>query len=192
MFDFLMPEKDETVYFFDISITFNLGFVANLDETGATNDSIWIPLGDEEMYKKYIGKLLLNHKNITIKTLINNIEIFNNDLTAMGMSYQLTHKFKFLKDTVTNLLEFKISGFDQQHMLLLPTGLGARPAIKIQKINFEDVNILTVFTEQSKFHFNDLGTTGDFTFSCNGTSKFEFETPIYSWLVKNRHLAVCY
>jgi len=192
MFNELMLKKPKTDYFFNIDIDFELGFVVNLDETGTTDDSIWIDFNDHTNYKKYVSSLPLNHKNISIKILINDTEILNNRLDAAEALNKLNFKFKFSEITVTNLLEFKISGFEQQHMLLLSSGLGARPAIRIKKINFEDVNILTVFTEHSKFRFNEIETIGDITFTCNGTSKFEFETPIYCWLLKNKQLIDCY
>jgi hypothetical protein len=192
MFNFLMPEKPELVYFFNIDIMFALGFIANLDETGATDEAIWIPLGDHINYERYIGKVPLSHKNLSFKISVNNIEISNNDLDNAEMHVQSHHKFEFSKESNTNQIEFKILGFDQSHMLLLPNGLGARPAIKIEKINFEDVNVLTIFTEQSKFKFNDQETVGDFMFSCNGISTFDFDTPIYRWLLQNRQLINCY
>jgi hypothetical protein len=121
MFNFLMPEKPELVYFFNIDIVLALGFIANLDETGATDEAIWIPLGDHKNYERYIGNMQLSHKNLSFKTSVNNIEISNNNLDNAEMHVQLHHKFEFGKEPETNQIEFKILGFDQSHMLLLPT-----------------------------------------------------------------------
>lgn len=188
MSSFQMPiKKPDPIYFFDVDIEFSLGFVANLDETGETDNSVWIGLIDQENYKKYIGKLALTHKNINVEILVNQESIFNKELTGALPLQQVNYKFKFFKETVSNLLNFKITGFLPAHMLLLPNGLGARPAIKIEKINFEEVNVITVFTEFSTFTSNNK-TIGDYIFTCNGVSSFEFNTPIYKWLIDHREI----
>jgi len=196
MSDSVFPiKKPDPIYVVDIDIEFAIGYIANLNESDSLNQSdeidhsIWIDLNDHVNYKKYLKNLKINHRNIFFQVKLNHNTVFNINLETAPESQQLNYKFKFLKDSAVNLLEFDISGFDnEQHMLLLPNALGARPAIKIQKINFDHVDAMQIFSEFSEFKFDNNKTVGNYIFTCNGVSTFEFETPIYRWLLAHRQL----
>jgi hypothetical protein len=190
MFNYQFPiVKPEPKYSFNLSGKVVLGFVANLDESGNINDEIWIDFDDQTLYKQYFDDLDINHKNIVFECLINNRSVLHINLTdCLSGDFYLNHNFTFSKKAVSNILEFKISGFSNEHMLLLKNQMGARPAIKIDVIDIENVDILPVFAELSKFYFDSSVSIGDKVFICNGSSRLVFETPIYKWLLKHKNL----
>jgi len=180
--------KEPEIFNFELMINFSKGFVANLDETGNSDNAIWIPFNNADTYKKLIGDTELNHNGLFLNVSVGAAHQIKINLTDVPELFQINTKINFLKNISQKTLDINILGFNESHMRLLSNNLGCRPAIKIENINFEQIDITPIFTRNSEFNFDTGKTIGDFIFTCNGLSKFEFETPIYKWLVKNKEL----
>jgi hypothetical protein len=182
--DFEMPAKPTKDNHWLLDLNFKLGFVANLDETGQVDNSVWIDLDNQTDYLKYIGPRKINHQGINFKICLDGSELVNLPAESLGhIQYNvldtLAHK--------TRLLTFEISGYQSNHMPLIEENLSARAAIKLEFIKFENVNLNSLLSSRAMFKFNENDSAqGVNIFTCDGIFCWDFFTPIYHWLLENQ------
>jgi hypothetical protein len=190
MFNLIPPGKPTGQQCWNLKISFCTGFVANIDESGGKDCSVWIDIDNHQQYRKYLGKINLTHHGITFEILFNDKIFYSapaEDIGNQTVCQSIKTDEKFVDCTLT----FKISGFQDHHAPLISESTSSRPAIKIKSIEFEGVDVTKLFVNDSIFLFNDSKSIGDTIFGCNGVSTYKFHTPIYSWLLKNSQYIIC-
>jgi len=188
MFNFqLPPNKPLNQQHWNLKISICTGFLVNIDETGASDQSLWINCNDDVQYTNHLNNTKLAHDGIEVQITLNDNILDQLDLTNI-LEKTFVHDIDTDSNRIDCNLKLTVSGFEDRHMLLLANDMGARPAIKITNIKFEDVDITKIFNDRSIFIFNQTQSIGDTLLSCNGISSFDFYTPIYSWLLKNKNL----
>jgi len=178
------PGKPLVPQFWNLKISVSTGFLANVDETGTDDHSIWIDLNDRIQYDNHIGSINLTHHGITLEISLND-KILHSCAAEDIVDLTLSHMIETTENPVNCVLSLRVSGFQDHHMPLISNSISARPAIKIKSIEFENIDITKFFINDSTFVFGNNTSTGDTIFGCNGTSTYNFYTPIYSWLLKN-------
>jgi hypothetical protein len=185
-----MPiKKPDIIYTTKLKISFVLGFVANLNEIEYDGQSIWIDLDDKKLYDRHIGQITLNHKHINFSISINDNIIYQAQVN--DQHNDINHAFEFDNQLTQHTLKFKSYGFRDEHMPLTSANTSSRTAIKITSIQFDEIEIMPIFKDQSKFNDNNLDYVGNSMFTCNSESLLYFNTPIYRWLLENKKL-ICY
>jgi hypothetical protein len=179
------PGKPLITQFWNLRISVSTGFLANIDETGTVDHSVWIDINDHTQYSNHIGAIELTHHGITFELLLNDKILYRGGAEDI-VDLTLSHPIETTETPVDCTLSFKISGFQAHHMPLITNSVSARPAIRIKSIEFENVDITKIFINDSTFVFDNGESTGDTVFGCNGTSTYNFYTPIYAWLLKNK------
>jgi hypothetical protein len=188
MNNYQMPiTKQVPKYTVNLKIEFELGFIANLVETGANDQSIWIGLDDHQSYREHIGNYNINHCGIVFDIGVDNHTVYQSNLIGIS-KHVVEESVEFDGTYKTHYLQLRCQGFCDKHMPLTSEGVSSRAGIKIMDICFDDVSVMSVFNNQSKFKFDQVEIIGSSIFSCNGSSILEFKTPIYRWFLENRQL----
>lgn len=182
------PNKPLHQHYWNLKISMSTGFVANIDVNSSVDNSVWIDCNDTVQYQTYLGDVMLSHSGISLRILLDNNVIYSSDLDHVN-----THKVSLdvlaTPEHHHHKLQFEITGYQPDlHMPLMANHTEARPAIRIDSLQFENVDISQAFDTSSVFLFDDTQSCGDIIFGCTGTSKFEFSSPIYRWLINNKHV----
>lgn len=125
---------------------------------------------------------------LSISVLFDGKEIYHQ--TAHTEFQTFSHNFD--DDGLEHVLEIKMSGKTPEHTVINDYGdIVGDVLLKITNIQFDGVELGTVFTEKSTYthDFNGTGATTVETFygtmGCNGVLALRFSTPIYLWLLEN-------
>lgn len=114
--------------------------------------------------------------------------IFNQAITD-----QVEFAYNFASDEGQHRLEFELSGKTHAHSPWDSAGNGlADCQIHINCISFDEIDVSNIVQRLGRYthSYNDPArdpVTEEFysTMGCNGCVSFEFETPIYLWLLEN-------
>lgn len=180
----LPPNKPSVRFFCDLDISITTGFVANLDETGQRNDAIWIDRFDTNSFQHHIGSIPLSHDGIQFEVILDSDKIFSLDLDTVSTQV-LNYRLEFDHRIQPRQLCFSTTGFNADHMILIGDELGARPAIRIESIKLQNIDIYRCISTKTWNEFLAISRQGIHTFTDNHAWSVTFETPIYYWLLRN-------
>ena len=125
---------------------------------------------------------------VGVSVRLNGEELYRTDaVTARTVLH------KFIPDSDNNYrLEIELHGKTADHAHLDPEGrFEYDSCLRIDAIEFDDIDVMPVFHTHSKYQHNFNGTGHSVTercfgsMGCNGTVSLEFTTPIYLWLLEN-------
>lgn len=127
--------------------------------------------------------------NLGIEVWVNDIQVF--DLDHVTKTIKFSHPFDDVNGH--HSLKFVMKNKTHDHTELNESGTIINDAcLTIQDITFEKINLDQLFSEKSvyKHSYNDPTQTIKLdkfygTMGCNGTVTFEFDTPIYLWLLEH-------
>lgn len=101
-------------------------------------------------------------------------------------------KFEIDDDQGDHELVFELAGKQPTHTKIDDQGRIIEDAvITVNNIIIDDLDVNSIFSEQSKYQHNFNGTGDQVTerfydtMGCNGTVTLKFSTPIYLWLLEN-------
>lgn len=181
------PNKPLQQHYWNLEISICTGFITNIDLDSSVDNSLWINRGDDVQYQAHIGDIDLSHKGIKLQILLDDLIIYSSDLEKID-THELSLDILASSEEHRHKLVFEITGYCADlHMPLLPDQTEARPGIRVDSLKFENVDITRAFGTSSVFVFENTQSRGDTVFGCNGTSTFEFSSPIYRWLINNKH-----
>ena len=116
-----------------------------------------------------------------------NLIIFDSRLTDTPVTVQ--HEFV---DNRPHVLEIIMSGKEPRDTVLDNKGrILEDRLIDIEDIMLDDIDITSIVRRQATYTHNFNGsqpkTVGEFysIMGCNGTVRFEFDSPVYNWLLEN-------
>ena len=177
--------KPETKYCWNLKLKFSLGFIPDFDESGRTTQFTWIDLENKTFHQGKLKQLELCHNGIELCVTINGEPIIHRPVSEIN-NREISSVIDDSSDNQTKTLLFTFSGFEETHMPLVDENTSARAAIKLSLLEFEDVDVFKLFDSSSINNTGDVKSRGGIMFSSNGTSSFEFSTPIYRWLLDNQ------
>lgn len=119
---------------------------------------------------------------------LNGESFFSRTITE---THHCEHEFEDA-DNGHYVLEFELSNKLPEHTRVDEAGtIVSDSVIEIKNIEIEEINIEKVIHEKSIYSHDFNGTQSLQThkfygiMGCNGTVKFEFDTPFYLWLLEN-------
>jgi hypothetical protein len=176
--------KPEHQTYWNLSLAINTGFLKNIDESGETDPSEWIPIA--QLPAAYVDSsgVRVDHAGTNVEVFLGGSVIGRLD---PNQETSLTIVHNELVDLHADTIELTISvtGYGDQHMALLPNGLGLRPGFKIVQLAIEGYNVMDIFSESSTCVFSGVTSVGNTILAANGDTRFSMHLPIYSWLLRH-------
>jgi len=127
--------------------------------------------------------------NLKLTVRFDNTTIFDDILTneLVKINYEFTEV-----DDVQHTLEIELSGKTQNDTVVDADGQIIDDClIEVATLNIGDIEIGQLFFDRSKYYHDFNGTADPIVdkfagiMGCNGTVKFNFNSPVYLWLLEN-------
>lgn len=169
--------RHQAMYHCDLIMMFDLGYLVNFDETGQDQNHQWIPKStalrpDSETQS-------LTHRGLRLRVIHNDQILLDTDLDNLT---QLTvnHTLAFDLEPKVHNIEITLCRFTARHMPLTHSDRSSRSAVRLTALSLADVDVLQLYTTQAQ---------GPEPCDClcqNSTMTWQYQTPIYTWLVPQK------
>lgn len=126
---------------------------------------------------------------------IDNKVVYTTNATKNNYSVDIDIDVDESNIQTSHVVEFVLRGKEDKHTIIDEGGkIQQSTEIEIKNIKLEDIDITNVFhrtptmflyTHNNNGHTDTITENFNFCMGTNGTAKFEFDTPVYVWLLEN-------